>query len=156
MLITYTIVYLKTHSQKLFRNFHYLTRILDKEFGLIRELDACFDKIFHGAWSWFAIPLAVVCIVYACTQRQKTLVGLVYFTRHQSYGMMVCGLLCVLVFSRLFGMGALWQGLMDEHFNRTVKNIVEEGCEMLGYVLCLIATLWYLPAARQQRMADVK
>ncbi|PHM29134.1 hypothetical protein Xbud_00579 [Xenorhabdus budapestensis] len=123
---------------------------------LIRELDACFDKIFHGAWSWFAIPLAVVCIVYACTQRQKPLVGLVYFTRHQSYGMMVCGLLCVLVFSRLFGMGALWQGLMDEHFNRTVKNMVEEGCEMLGYVLCLIATLWYLPAARQQRMADVK
>ncbi|CDL80846.1 hypothetical protein [Xenorhabdus szentirmaii] len=85
---------------------------------------------------------------------QKTLSGLVYFTRHQSYAMMACGLLCVLVFSRLFGMGSLWHGLMDEHFNRTVKNMVEEGCETFGYVLCLLATLWYLPSARKQRSAE--
>ncbi|MBC8950517.1 MULTISPECIES: hypothetical protein [Xenorhabdus] len=120
---------------------------------LIRELDIYFDNLFfHGAWSWFAIPLALVCIGYACKNGWQTLSGLVYFTRHQSYSMMVCGLLCVLVFSRLFGMGALWQGLMDEHFNRTVKNMVEEGCEMLGYALCFIATLWYLPSARKQRI----
>ncbi|MBD2804559.1 hypothetical protein ID852_02510 [Xenorhabdus sp. 42] len=122
---------------------------------LIRELDAYFDVIFfHGAWSWFAIPLALLCIGYAYKKGQKTLSGLVYFTRHQSYAMMACGLLCVLVFSRLFGMGSLWHGLMDEHFNRTVKNMVEEGCETFGYVLCLLATLWYLPSARKQRSAE--
>ncbi|WP_426577490.1 hypothetical protein ACP179_04905 [Xenorhabdus stockiae] len=123
---------------------------------LIRELDVYFDVIFHGAWAWFAIPLALLCISYAVMQGSKTLVGLVHFTRHQSYSMMICGLLCVLVFSRLFGMGALWQELMDEHFNRTVKNMVEEGCEMLGYALCLIATFWYLPSARQQRLMDME
>ncbi|MDX7988180.1 hypothetical protein FE392_12695 [Xenorhabdus sp. 12] len=121
---------------------------------LIRELDAYFDDVFfHGAWSWLAIPLSLACIGYAGMKGNQSLSGLVHFTRHQSYSMMVCGLLCVLVFSRLFGMGSLWQGLMDEHFNRTVKNMVEEGCEMLGYALCLIATLWYLSSARKQRIA---
>ncbi|MDR0219081.1 MAG: hypothetical protein LBI71_09405 [Enterobacteriaceae bacterium] len=52
-------------------------------------------------------------------------------------------------------MGVLWRGLIDEHFYRIVKNIVEEGCEMLGYAFCLIATLWYLPAARKQRQANI-
>ncbi|AYA40439.1 hypothetical protein HZS38_08435 [Xenorhabdus nematophila] len=122
---------------------------------LIRELDAYFDDIlFHGAWSWLAIPLALICIGYACVKNKQSLFGLVHLTRHQSYSMMVCGLLCVLVFSRLFGIGVLWQGLMDEHFNRTVKNMVEEGCEMLGYAQCLIATLWYLPSARKQRSTE--
>ncbi|TDB63124.1 hypothetical protein [Photorhabdus khanii] len=114
---------------------------------LIRELDSIFDQIFHGAWVWIAVPLALICIFYAVYRGRVTLVGLTHFARHQSYGMMVSGILCVLVFSRLFGMGVLWQGLMLEDFDRTVKNVVEEGCEALGYYLCLIATFWYLPDA---------
>ncbi|RAW91322.1 hypothetical protein [Photorhabdus laumondii] len=114
---------------------------------LIRELDAIFDEIFHGAWAWIAIPLALICIFYSAYKGRDTLAGLVHFTRHQSYSMMVAGILCVLVFSRLFGMGELWKGLMLEHFDRTAKNMVEEGCELLGYCLCLISTFWYLPDA---------
>ncbi|MDR0219080.1 MAG: hypothetical protein LBI71_09400 [Enterobacteriaceae bacterium] len=48
--------------------------------------------IFHGAWAYFAIPLALLCVMYAVSQKQRTLTGLVDFTRHQSYAMMVCGL----------------------------------------------------------------
>ncbi|KAA1186788.1 hypothetical protein [Photorhabdus heterorhabditis] len=118
---------------------------------LIRELDSIFDEIFHGAWAWIAIPLALICIFYAVRRGKDTLVGLAHFARHQSYGMMAAGILCVLVFSRLFGMGELWQGLMQEHFDRTAKNMVEEGCELLGYCLCLISTFWYLPDAIKLR-----
>ncbi|CDL80847.1 hypothetical protein XSR1_10289 [Xenorhabdus szentirmaii DSM 16338] len=35
-------------------------------------MDAYFDVIFfHGAWSWFAIPLALLCIGYAYKKRSE-------------------------------------------------------------------------------------
>lgn len=73
-----------------------------------------------------------------------TLRGLADFVTHPGYGMMCAGLLCILVFSRLFGMSVLWQTLMLDGYNRVVKNMVEEGCELLGYGLCLLATLSYM------------
>ncbi|SPZ04403.1 Uncharacterised protein [Proteus mirabilis] len=34
----------------------------------------------------------------------------------------MAGLLSVLLFSRLFGMGILWEKLLGEDYNRTVKK----------------------------------
>jgi hypothetical protein len=111
---------------------------------LIREMDFAFDEIFHGAWLWFALFTAVACLLIAARQKEKALAGLAAFMRHPAYGMMLSGLLCVLVFSRLFGMHELWQGLMLDGYNRLVKNMVEEGTEMFGYIICLQAGVWYM------------
>lgn len=111
---------------------------------LIREMDFAFDSLWHGAWVWFALAVALLCIFYSCKNLTATLRGLADFFNHPSYGMMCSGLLCVLVFSRLFGMNVLWQGLMLEGYHRVVKNMVEEGCELFGYTLCLFATVGYL------------
>jgi len=51
----------------------------------------------------------------------------------------------------LFGMNSLWQMLMLDGYNRVVKNMVEEGCELLGYAFCLIAALGYLKDRRASR-----
>lgn len=110
---------------------------------LIRELDGVFDQIAHGSWVWFALTVAFVCIAIAIREGQKTLNGLIHFITHPSHGMLVSGLLCILLFSRLFGMGILWHKLLGEDYNRTVKNMVEEGCELFGYTLCLISVIWY-------------
>lgn len=98
-------------------------------------------------------PQAVTlgCLWYASRHIEATVQGLAHFVTHPSYGMMCAGLLCILVFSRLFGMNSLWQMLMLDGYNRVVKNMVEEGCELLGYAFCLIAALGYLkdrPASR--------
>jgi hypothetical protein len=111
---------------------------------LIREMDFAFDALWHGAWVWFALAVALACLWHAARHIAATARGLVYIVSHPGYGMMCAGLLCILVFSRLFGMSALWQTLMLDGYNRVVKNIVEEGCELLGYGLCLLATLSYL------------
>ncbi|HIE0651155.1 TPA: hypothetical protein ACXJNB_004314 [Serratia marcescens] len=111
---------------------------------LIREMDFAFDALWHGAWVWFALAVALVCLWHAGRHIAATVRGLADFVTHPGYGMMCAGLLCILVFSRLFGMSALWQTLMLEGYNRVVKNMVEEGCELLGYGLCLLATLSYM------------
>ncbi|CAI2410783.1 Uncharacterised protein [Serratia ficaria] len=111
---------------------------------LIREMDFAFDLLWHGAWVWFALAVTLACLAYGVRHRAATLRGLLYFTTHPGYGMMCAGLLCILVFSRLFGMNALWQELMLEGYNRVVKNMVEEGCELMGYAFCLVATLDYM------------
>lgn len=114
---------------------------------LIREMDFAFDALWHGAWVWFALAVALACLVHAARHIAATVRGLAYFVTHPAYGMMCAGLLCILVFSRLFGMSALWQTLMLDGYNRVVKNMVEEGCELLGYGLCLLATLSYMKTA---------
>lgn len=32
---------------------------------LIREMDFAFDALWHGAWVWFALAVALVCLWYA-------------------------------------------------------------------------------------------
>lgn len=111
---------------------------------LIREMDFAFDALWHGAWAWFALAVALLCLWHAARHLDAAVRGLTHVVTHPGYGMMCAGLLCILVFSRLFGMGSLWQTLMLDGYNRAVKNMVEEGCELLGYGLCLLATLNYM------------
>lgn len=110
---------------------------------LIRELDGVFDQIAHGSWVWFALIVAFISIAIAFREGKTTLKGLMHFITHPSHGMLVAGLLCILLFSRLFGMGILWHKLLGEDYNRAVKNMVEEGSELFGYTLCLISVIWY-------------
>lgn len=121
---------------------------------LIREMDFLFDDIRHGAWVWFALALTVICLTYAALHPVRTLSGLVHLLQHPSWNMMAAGLLTILVFSRLFGMHQLWQHLMMDGYNRTVKNMAEEGSELLGYSFCLFASvryLWDLKAVRVKK-----
>lgn len=96
---------------------------------LIRELDALFDFIAHGSWVWFALSVSILAISYATLRYRKTLLQLSSYPQTPYYGMMISGLLCVLVFSRLFGMHLLWDSVLGEEYVRIIKNIVEEGAE---------------------------
>ncbi|KFX20418.1 hypothetical protein N6P31_13620 [Pectobacterium betavasculorum] len=117
---------------------------------LIREMDFFLDNIAHGSWLYFAILCAVVCIGYSASSINSTFAGLAHFLQHASYSYMVCGLLAVLVFSRLFGMTLLWGTLMDGGYIRTVKNVAEEGAELFGYTLCLISGVLYTRSVNQK------
>lgn len=67
--------------------------------------------------------------------KENTIASLAAFMKTRAFIFVMIGLLIVLVYSRLFGMGVLWHAIMADHFNRTVKNIVEEGTEFFGYAL---------------------
>jgi len=110
---------------------------------LIREMDFAFDELRHGSWLYAALAVTLGCGIYALRAPQQMLSALGQYFRHPSYGMMLAGLLCILIFSRLFGMGILWKELMLNDYSRVVKNMVEEGNELFGYIICFLATLWY-------------
>ena len=108
---------------------------------LIRELDGVFDMIHHGSWVWFALLSSLVSISYALRSPSLVARQLADYARTPSYGMMVAGLATVLIFSRLFGMSGLWHSILQDGYVRVVKNMVEEGVELFGYILCLAATI---------------
>ncbi len=111
---------------------------------LIRELDFVFDAVQHGSWVWFALAVTAGSLAVALRTPKKTLHALASLLQHRSWPVMASGFLVVLVFSRLFGVHALWQHLMLGDYNRVVKNMAEEGTELLGYSLCWLASVRYL------------
>ncbi|WP_410515877.1 hypothetical protein QO152_00100 [Pantoea allii] len=116
---------------------------------LIRELDFFFDLIRHGSWVWFALAIALGSLAVAMRTPKQTISALADLLNHNRWPVMAAGLMIVLVFSRLFGMNALWEHLMPDHHNRGVKNMAEEGVELLGYSLCWLAGLRYLWQTRR-------
>lgn len=120
---------------------------------LIRELDFLFDRIEQGSWIGCALATAAACLALALRAPRATLNGLVSFVIDRNWLMTASGLLIVLVFSRLFGMHQLWQHLMLDGYNRVVKNMAEEGTELLGYSICWLASTRFLWQTRPARVA---
>ncbi|WP_233149169.1 transporter [Shimwellia pseudoproteus] len=107
---------------------------------LIRELDSFFDLFFHGSWVWFALFTSFLSLCRPLRHWNKTLAQLTHYTRTPYYGIMMSGLLCVLVFSRLFGMQFIWHAVLNDGYIRVLKNAIEECSESFGYVLCFMAS----------------
>lgn len=110
---------------------------------LIRELDGLLDLIWHGFWKFPAAIVAITGMFYAYKHPQTTQPALSRYSQHASFGLMLAGLATLLVFSRLFGMGEIWQAAMQDNYVREIKNLAEEGVELLGYSLILAAAIWY-------------
>ena len=118
----------------------------------IRELDAYFDMIVHGAWKYFA--LVVIAFVFFKAWRlgkENTIASLAAFMKSRAFVFIFIGLLIVLIYSRLFGMGELWKAIMGVDFNRTVKNVVEEGSELWGYALVFWGAVKYWLHAKLEK-----
>ncbi|MDB4766702.1 hypothetical protein OAG71_03330 [bacterium] len=114
---------------------------------LIRESDAFLDKnVFDGAWQTLVVVVLFATAIYLKKQPNPIKPSLEAFSRLPSAGMLVSGFLVTFVISRLFGRRSFWEAVMGEGYVRVVKNIVEEGTELVGYSLILIAAVdlvWY-------------
>lgn len=111
----------------------------------IRELDAFFDVAFyHGSWKIPAILLAFVSIFYAFKRQSIQTIGnsLLDFIKTPQFGLMFGGLLCIIIFSRFIGMRIMWEFIGLEQTITFAKSIAEESCELFGYMLVLLATIW--------------
>ena len=56
-------------------------------------------------------------------------------------GLLFSGFLTVIVFSRFFGQGLIWEYALQEHYVRLVQRIVEETCESFGYLLLVFGCI---------------
>lgn len=107
----------------------------------IREQDYFLDFIRHGCWVWPALALAFACIGFACTNLRSALAGLEHFVRWKYFPFLLIGLVIVLAYSRLFGMGVLWHSLLGDKFTYTAKTAMEESSELLGYLFILVSAI---------------
>ena len=110
----------------------------------IREQDAYFDDLFHGSWKYFAIASALLFTWKAWAAGKVNAVKtLAAYMQSPSFTTMSFGMMVVLLFSRGMGMNKLWKLAMGDGYNRVVKNVVEEGTELFGYSIILLAAVEY-------------
>ncbi|SBS28898.1 hypothetical protein MAQ5080_01241 [Marinomonas aquimarina] len=121
----------------------------------VRESDSLLDaQVFDGAWQ-LIVGAVIIATVYGLRNQVKdSYDSLKRFSQTSSFGFVVAGLVVVLAFSRMFGRTSFWQSVMGDAYVRTVKNIVEEGTELLGYSIVMIAAtelLFFVLAVAKER-----
>ena len=142
LLLMSTLIFLYLASRKKYSGLWLVGGFLGCMF--IRELDCVFDKVFHGAWLYVALLVASLCVYKTwCAGIEKTVYTLADFMKNKAFAKMSCGLLIVLVYSRLIGYKPLWHLVMKKHYLRSVKTIVEEGTELFGYSIIFLAAVEY-------------
>lgn len=99
---------------------------------VIRENDHFLDQIWHGFWKWPALALGLTGLSLVLRFKGTLAVPLLQHFQTRSGTFMYCGFLLLVVFSRLFGTGALWEPVMGAAYDPRIKSIVQEGLELLG------------------------
>lgn len=61
--------------------------------------------------------------------------------RTPAFGLLFVGFLAVVAYGQVFGQKELWMALVAEGNYRPVKDLVEEGTELFGYVLIAIGAI---------------
>jgi hypothetical protein len=115
----------------------------------VRESDYFLDVLVaHHAWKVIVTLIAVSMAVYSAGRIKEVYRSVLLFISRPCFGIFLSGALVLVVFSRLFGYGPFWNAIMDDCSYRTVKTIVEEGVEQMGYFLILISSVEYWYDAR--------
>lgn len=118
----------------------------------IREADFLLDvHVFDGAWQLLVTAVLIGIALYLWWQPDSVSASIRAYSQQPSAGILLSGFLVLFVFSRLFGRETFWQGVMGERYQRVVKNIAEEGTEIMGYGLILIAAIELLYVSLRHR-----
>ena len=111
---------------------------------LIREWDSFFDGIFHGAWKFIALPTILFFLYLSLKNGSKVACQhLASFFNTPSYNLLFAGLIIVLVVSRIIGMRFMVHIISGPHFSQGIKSFLEEGTELLGYIIIFTSSLSY-------------
>lgn len=110
----------------------------------IREFDNILDHyVFDGAWQVLALLAAALTGYWVYKLRAGLKQAIAEFMNQPAFGIIISGFLIVFTFSRIFGRKVFWKAVMAEHYIRSVKNVAEEGIELLGYTLIFLGIFEY-------------
>jgi len=115
----------------------------------IRELDWITDRIPYLSWAHLVTLVLILAMWIAVRNKETVVHGLAVFAESRASVWMIIGLLCVLVFSRLFGSKHIWYNLFEDERVRIIKNVVEEGLELFGYTLMTTAAILFRNESRR-------
>lgn len=110
---------------------------------LFREHDFILNNIMNNLWE-LCVTLTVI-VVITLSRRTGRPFAPVFaeFLRSSSGRLMAMAIILLVVHSRLFGMGILWTTILEDGYVRTVKNAMEEGTELLAYIMIFYASQVY-------------
>jgi hypothetical protein len=118
--------------------------------ALVREADSFLDQLVNGLWQAMVTLILVGAVFHLVAQRKAINAQIGWLGGHFSLGLMLSGFVIVTGFARVFGQGALWQKIMGDHYNKSVKYFAEESIELLGYVILTIGVIEFSVAALRQ------
>lgn len=124
---------------------------------MIRELDATLDMVFHGFWKIPALTVTALALWPAAKNWRETAESLARIVTSKFAPVLMVALALLLVYSRLFGMGVLWEQAMGANYVRDVKSIAEESTELMAYAMIWLAALGYwFEACRAQTIGETQ
>ena len=120
--------------------------------AFVRELDALLEgNIGTGSWQ-VIVTLIFGAMMYKLRQDwQGFKVQLQDHLETYSFGLFMAGFLTTFAFSRLLGNEELWMAVMEESYQRNVKNAVEESVELLGDALMLFSGIEFALYCRARK-----
>jgi hypothetical protein len=106
----------------------------------VRENDGLLDGIVHGFW---LVPVLMIAVAGggAVIYNRATLRGPAHqHAQDGSFWILAVGFLQLVVFSRLFGSGLLWDQVPGQHDLEAAKTIVQESTELVSYSLIFLGS----------------
>ena len=107
----------------------------------IREGDFLWDKIMRGLWTILALCALLVSALIAYKNKKTVFPTFFAYKEKRGFNYLILGLFILLFFSRIFGTGNLWRAILKEHYTSEFKTAIQEGLELLGYVLIFYGVL---------------
>ena len=108
----------------------------------VRELDHFLDIYLMDGIYKVIIAAVLLCTIYFGWNHRHGLANKFHrFTTTTPFYFIACGLLFVIIFAQLLGQNVLWVAVMGDSYVRTVKEVVEETSETVGYLLLFFAAL---------------
>ncbi|WP_416139753.1 hypothetical protein ACM26W_05020 [Halomonas sp. HK25] len=122
--------------------------------SFIREQDYFLDTwVARHTWKVLVALVVLPLLFWVIRERQRFVEEFTSYANSFSFGLFAAGVLVTYVFSRLYGRGAFWEAILQEHYVRTFKDAAEEVVELLGYALILIAVIELTLLARRWALA---
>lgn len=105
---------------------------------IIREGNNYFNHLpIQEIWETLVVITLGTAIIIARRNKNTFIAPLIKYSDYKPFIFIMIGLVITLVFSRIFGTGSLWNPILEflttDAKVATIKNIVQEGLELLGY-----------------------
>jgi len=96
---------------------------------------------FRHSWQIIVYAILIPFFVYAFRNWRAIKKDIEDLAPTFSFGVLFVSVLIVFLFSRIYGLHEVWQNLLGDNYIRDIKNVSEEGIELLGYSLLFLGAL---------------
>lgn len=99
-----------------------------------REMDQVLEVFLpHGAWKVPAGLFFLIAATLTIKSHQKIREQLLAISNQNSFLILVIGCYILFILSRVAGIKEFWMGLMGDNYDGSIKTLIEESIELLGY-----------------------